>query len=184
MHIRHSCFAVIAATLAACTPATQPTTTATDPPMTSNPRPLTTDDPDPSAEPYPLTDGGVWRTQVDPAAYPALSLGDGYGLRGRFEADKLIVVFRVPEPGEVLAWTLLLGEGAPAREIHDRDAHPRGGNWVEVTRSVEPVPGMIYNGAMSIDVSPLIAGGQLAPGSSVIVRFGDAEVRVPFQAIR
>lgn len=141
--------------------------------------PSTTDDPGDLAT-VRREAGELWRTAVDVAHVPDLAVeADSYAIHGRFQGDQLIVVFRLPEPDGPTPWTLVVDGQTLEREIHDADAHPRGGAWVQVERDERPsVPGMVYGGAFSVDVRALIVGDAAAPGAAVIVRFGAAQARI------
>lgn len=137
----------------------------------------TTDDPTGGRE-LPAVENALWRRAEDQDRFPALAVEET-GIRAAFDGERLIVRFRLPEPSEPLAWTLTV-EGAPTvYELMDADARPRGGAWVQVADDDRPpLPGTIYLGAFSVDITPLLERDLLPAGTPVTVRFGTDETRI------
>lgn len=119
-------------------------------------------------------------TAVDYDACKSLQPAAGtQGINGVFEGSILVVVFVLPEPASPTSWTVTFPDGAPATyELTDR---VQGGNVVFAERPKgPPPPGMLYVGALRLNLRKFAEKGRLRPGATITVRHGETQAQVRY----
>ncbi len=101
------------------------------------------------------------------------------GVNAVFQGAILVVAFRLPAPSSPLSWTVTFPDGTPATyTLTDRVA---GGNVVFAERpTAPPPPGMLYVGALRLNLRQFAEKGRLRPGATLTVRFGDSQALVRY----
>jgi hypothetical protein len=119
-------------------------------------------------------------TAVDYDACKSLQPAAGTkGINGVFEGSILVVVFLLPAPASPTPWTVTFPDGAPATyELTDR---VQGGNVVFADPPKgPPPPGMLYVGALRLNLRRFAEKGRLRPGTTITVRYGDSQAQVRY----
>lgn len=117
-------------------------------------------------------------TMVDYDACKSLQPAAGTtGINAVFVGSVLVVVFLLPEPASPLSWTVTFPEGA-TYELTDR---VQGGNVVFAERpKTPPPPGMLYVGALRLNLGRFAEKGRLRPGTTLTVRYGENRTQVRY----
>ncbi|NOU28873.1 MAG: hypothetical protein HOO96_13290 [Polyangiaceae bacterium] len=119
-------------------------------------------------------------TRVDYDACKSLQPAAGTkGINAVFVGSVLVVVFLLPEPASPLSWTVTFPDGTPATyELTDR---VQGGNVVFADPPKgPPPPGMLYVGALRLNLRQFAEKGRLRPGSTITVRYGESQAQIRY----
>ncbi len=119
-------------------------------------------------------------TPVDYEACKSLQPAAGTtGVNAFFAGSILVVVFLLPAPAGPTSWTVTFPDGTPATyELTDR---VQGGNVVfSDPPKAPPPPGMLYVGALRLNLGRFAEKGRLRPGSTITLRYGESQAQIRY----